>query len=115
MHLTEIGFDIRNSGHCGAGAPRFNVVTTDNVFHFLGGCSNATSSPATPEQGWSRVRIDPTNASQAFPPVTASEIVKSIDLIFDEGTDTGTDFSGMAVLDNLDVNGFLIGAPEGTS
>src|SRR5689334_4301792 len=29
--LTQLGFDYRMDGHCGAGAPRFDVVTTDNV------------------------------------------------------------------------------------
>jgi hypothetical protein len=110
MHLTEVGFDLRNGSHCGAGAPRFNVLTTDNVFHFVGGCANAGSKLAdTPQQGWTRVRIDPSvNNVQAFPAVTPTEIVKSIELIVDEGTDTGPDNSGMYVLDNIDINGVLI-------
>src|SRR5918999_1111261 len=37
-----LGFDYRNGGHCGAGAPRFNVVarnpvTRGGTFHFVGG------------------------------------------------------------------------------
>src|SRR3989442_15262035 len=36
-----LGFDYRNGGHCGAGAPRFNVVarppTGPNTSHFVGG------------------------------------------------------------------------------
>ncbi len=32
--VTELGFDYRNGGHCGAGAPRFNITTTDNITHF---------------------------------------------------------------------------------
>src|SRR6266850_216107 len=40
----ELGFDYRNGGHCGAGAPRYNVVanppTGPNTFHFVGGCAN---------------------------------------------------------------------------
>src|SRR5262245_21150169 len=34
--LDELGFDIRNDSHVGAGAPRFNVVTADDVTHFFG-------------------------------------------------------------------------------
>jgi hypothetical protein len=39
---SELGFDYRNGGHCGAGAPRFNVlvrnaVTNTETFHFVGG------------------------------------------------------------------------------
>src|SRR5579859_4388828 len=37
--VTELGFDIRHTdpsfgSHCGAGAPRFNVVTSDGTTHF---------------------------------------------------------------------------------
>ena len=39
--LSELGYDIRTGSHCGAGAPRFNVVTTDGVTHFVG-CNSPT-------------------------------------------------------------------------
>jgi hypothetical protein len=102
--LTEIGFDIRADGHCGAGAPRFNVSASDG-FHFLGGCANATNTPAA---GWTRVRIDPANPAQAFPPIAAGATIFSIAVLFDEGTDVGV---GFAVIDNIDINGVLIGKP----
>jgi hypothetical protein len=35
--------------------------------------------------------------------------VKSIEIVFDEGQDTGPDNFGIAVLDNIDVNGVLVG------
>ncbi len=108
--LTELGFDINTGTHCGAGAPRFNVDASDG-FHFLGGCANGTKTPGTPDPGWTRVRIDPSNPGQAFPPIAAGAKVKSIEIVFDEGTDTGSDFSGLAVLDNIDINGTLIGRP----
>ena len=38
--------------------------------------------------------------------------VKSIQIVFDEGQDTGPDFFGLAVLDNIDVNGTLVGHGE---
>jgi hypothetical protein len=101
--LTELGFDVRNGGHCGAGAPRFNVVTNDNQLHFIGGCANGTQTPDTPQQGWTRVRFDLTSLG-GLP-------VKSVGLVFDEGTDTGPDFSGVVILDNIDINGTLIGRP----
>ena len=106
--LTELGFDYKNGGHCGAGAPRFNVQATDG-FHFMGGCSNATPGPVAP--GWTRVRIDPNNPAQAFPVMTPGATIISIALIFDEGTDTGPDFTGSVITDNIDVNGTLIGKP----
>ena len=33
--------------------------------------------------------------------------------MFDEGTDTGPDFFGAAILDNIDVNGTLVGQGPG--
>ena len=39
--------------------------------------------------------------------------VKEIDIVFDEGQDTGPDFFGLAVLDNVDVNGTLVGQGAG--
>jgi hypothetical protein len=109
IHVTELGYDLRMGGHCGAGAPRFNVVTTDEVTHFIG-CASGTRT-ATSNPGWERVRFSPTSGTQAFPPISPSETVESIAIVFDEGTDTGPDHSGMVVLDNLDINGVLIGGP----
>jgi hypothetical protein len=110
LHLTELGFDVRNGGHCGAGAPRFNVVTSDGVTRFYG-CVYGTHTPNTPAPGWQRVRFF-TNVSYAgAPAITAGLTVASISIDFDEGTDIGPDFSGMVVLDNIDVNGVLIGGP----
>jgi hypothetical protein len=113
MMVTELGFDYRNGTHCGAGAPRFNLVTEDNVLHFIGGCANATPTPAPQNPGeWSRVRFNPASATQAFPPVLAGAKIKTLSIIFDEGTDTvGTEDPrgvGLSVIDNIDINGKLI-------
>jgi hypothetical protein len=110
IHLTEIGWDVRDNGHCGAGAPRFNVVTSDNVTHFIG-CSSpppTTSVLVGPDANgftWHRNRYDP---ATAFPPILPTDTVKSITIIFDEGVDTGPDFKGWTFLDNIDINGTLI-------
>ncbi len=109
--LTELGFDIRNGGHCGSGSPRFNVLTADNVNHFVGGCANGTITPST-SPGWRRVRFDPTNSAQAFPPILPTDVVVKIFVVADEGVDIGPDFSGVSILDNIDVNGDLIGEPK---
>lgn len=106
--LTELGYDLRNGGHCGAGSPRFNVVTQDNVTHFVGGCSNGTITPST-YPGWQTVRFDPSNPAQAFPPVLPTDTAVKIYVMIDEGTDAGPDFSGLDILDDIDVNGDLIG------
>jgi hypothetical protein len=110
LHLTELGFDVRNGGHCGAGAPRFNVVTSDGVTRFYG-CVYGTHTPNTPAPGWQRVRFFTNVSYPGAPAITAGLTVASISIDFDEGTDIGADFSGMVVLDNIDVNGVLIGGP----
>jgi hypothetical protein len=105
--LTEIGWDVRDNGHCGAGAPRFNVTTSDNVTHFIGCASPppTTSTPVGPDANgftWHRNRYDPTTA---FPPIGPTETVKSIQIVFDEGVDVG---QGWTFLDNIDINGTII-------
>src|SRR6202158_5537242 len=92
--LTDIGYDLRKPGapgdaagsHCGAGAPRFNVTTSDG-FWFVGCKSGDTSGLPSPFTG----------------------TVKSISIVFDESQDTGPDNFGVAILDNIDVNGVLVG------
>lgn len=94
LTVTELGFDYREGGHCGAGAPRFNVRDADGNTAFYG-CAAASQTPLG--NGWTRVRIylDPVQVS-------------SIDIVFDEGTDVG---AGFIFLDNIDVNGTIAGKP----
>ena len=115
--LTELGYDIRKFGatgasplgsHCGAGAPRFNVVTTDGTTHFLG-CNSPPGTPTATSSGWIRLRWGPAALLGAFPPITPTDVVSRIQIIFDEGTDAGPDNFGAAILDNIDVNGTLVG------
>jgi hypothetical protein len=128
--LTELGYDIRKPGsdtragargsHCGAGAPRFNVTASDGVTYDFIGC-NSGATPATSEvdgQGWIRLRWGngtivafAANGPLAGQAINISGInVSSIQIVFDEGQDTGgPDFFGLAVLDNVDVNGTLVG------
>ena len=127
--LTELGYDIRKPGadtragargsHCGAGAPRFNVTASDGVTYDFIGC-NSGATPATSEvdgQGWIRLRWGggtilafAANGPAAGTVVNISgKTVTSIQIVFDEGQDTGPDNFGLAVLDNVDVNGTLVG------
>ena len=51
-------------------------------------------------------------ADAAFPPIPSGSRIRSITIIFDEGQDNPTPSelgSGLAVLDNIDVNGDLVG------
>ena len=115
--LTELGYDIRMGSHCGNGAPRFNVVTMDDVTHFLG-CDSPPGVPVGVSTGWRRLRWNAALLLGAFPPILPTDVVKSISIVFDEGTDAtgginGPESSGLAVLDNIDVNGTLVGRGPG--
>jgi hypothetical protein len=118
--LTELGYDIRKAGgsfsatgsHCGAGAPRFDVETTVD-FYFVG-CVSPPPTTQTMGTAWDRLRWGAGGTVTGFSATTGVPgpimgDVKSIELVFDEGTDTGPDFFGAAVLDNIDVNGILGG------
>src|ERR671918_948041 len=62
LTLTELGYDIRKPGvsadprgsHCGAGAPRFNVMT-DEAGYFIG-CNSPPAPVQEPGAGWLRLR-----------------------------------------------------------
>jgi hypothetical protein len=107
--LTELGFDVRQGGHCTAKSPHFVVVTSDDVTHVLTGCANGTIQTA-PARGWIRVRFDPANPAQASPPVSPGQQIKSIAIVLDEGPEaTPNPGGGLVVLDNIDVNGVIVG------
>jgi hypothetical protein len=103
--LTELGFDYKNGGHCTAQAPRF-VVNVDDVEYSVG-CSAGVAQPAPDDTvNWTRVRFGPAEFAAAGFPATGT--VKSVQIRFDEGTDLGVGFIWM---DNVDINGLLIGKP----
>lgn len=118
--LKELGYDVRRGLHCGAGAPRFNIETMDGKLYFLGCNSPAPTStkpappfPGSAASGFTRLRwggssVQAFNASNGMLE-TISAPVRRLSIVFDEGQDTGPDFTGMTILDNIDVNGVLVG------
>lgn len=104
ISLTQLGYDIRVGSQCTATSPRFVVVTTDDVVHKIG-CASGTAQPA-PVAGWKRLRFDPANPAQTVPVIPAGSKVKSIHLVHDGGPEAG---SSIVVLDNIDINGKIIG------
>ncbi len=117
--LTELGYDIRKTSgapgplgsHCGAGAPRFNVDTTAGSWFI--GCQSPPPDSDLIGNGFSRLRWGTLTPLKGFDqnfvltPITGT--VTKIQIVLDEGQDTGPDFFGLAVLDNIDVNGQLVG------
>jgi hypothetical protein len=122
MSLKELGYDIRkvagatspNGSHCGAGAPRFDIDLQNGKSYFLG-CNSPAATTATQGQGFIRLRWGGSSPLMAYNSNTGTlenitgQAVKDIQIVFDEGQDTGPDFFGIAVLDNIDVNGVLVG------
>jgi hypothetical protein len=107
--LTQLGFDVRQGGHCTATAPHFVVVTSDEVTHVVTGCANGTIQPA-PAAGWMRVRFDLTNPAQANPTIAPDQAIKSIAIVLDEGPEASPNVGGgLVVIDNISVNGVLVG------
>ena len=104
----EFGYDLRDGSHCGAGAPRFNVVTNDGVDHFIG-CASPAPTSANHGTAWTRMRWGDMSMSIMPPAVPAflpGNSITSVTLVFDEGTDNG---NGYAILDNIEVNGIIVG------
>ena len=114
--LGELGFDFRNGSHCGGGAPRFGVVSREGFYYFVGCASGTfTEAPSDPQQ-WTRVRFGAGAFVPADPQAPPFEldvtVVERLYIVFDEGTDapsaedpTGV---GLAILDNIDVDGQVI-------
>jgi hypothetical protein len=99
--ILPLGFDWRMDGHCGAGAPRFNVriqppFTTDPMLRqtiFVGCLAMAQGSSKVDAHGrlWQQKIF-----AGPLPPGT----ITSLSIMFDEGTDQG---AGFVYLDNIQV------------
>jgi hypothetical protein len=126
LTLTELGYDIPKSLMLGCGggvppgstavteSPRFNIVTSAGSFFIT--CASTPTTSLVTGVGWVRLRWGP--PVMAYPagatrPLQTNEltrvtgIVKSIEIVFDEAEDP----VGLAaiVLDNIDINGVLVG------
>jgi hypothetical protein len=105
LPATTLGFDCRADSYCGSGSARFNVTASDG-FHFVGGGANGTpTSAGTDRRGasWSRLIFDLTDPAVASPPVGAGATLVSVSIIQDE--------QGTSILDNISVNGRMVGKP----
>ena len=117
--LTELGYDIRNGSHCDADSPRFNITTTTGKFYFLA-CNSPAPTTIIVGNGWMRRRwgagtpgtvMGYLNGAVLLP---ITDPIKSISILTDEGDDVAPK-TGLAILDNIDVNGVLVGqGPKGS-
>jgi hypothetical protein len=93
---TELGYDLRDDSTCGAGSPRFNLVTEQGTSHFVGGCANAQEDETQLGDGWTRYRFQLDDPTDAFPVVPPGSTIAELVLIVDE--------QGQYHLDNIRVN-----------
>ena len=110
--LTELGFDVKSgTGHCGAGAPRFNVQVDGN-YYFLG-CIYGTHSPIPGRPNWEHIVFGLADFALAGIPLTGT--LDDLAIVFDEGTDTPVGGSintpGRILIDNINVNGEILETP----
>jgi hypothetical protein len=124
--ITELGWDIRKPGaelsagvrgsHCGAGAPRWNITTKTGQTYFVG-CNSPPATSQVPGTGYIRMRWGATTPAVPAGPGSPAPLgtleVKHLKIVFDEGYDSGPSNFGLAVLDNIDVNGQLVGRNGG--
>jgi len=110
--LTGLAWDHREDGHCGAGAPRWNVGLTlsdgTQTVAFLG-CNAAQHAQLTPTtaqnpsgHGWCRDTQPITTAT--FP---AGATIRYLAIVFDEGNDTANPPPAPCAQENVVPGGFV--------
>jgi hypothetical protein len=106
--LTDLSWEHRVDGWCGAGAPRWDIFVTDaagNSYTVFLGCAAAAHTTGS-TTGWIRDSYGAAAISAAVSaavgangPVTISGLI----IVFDEGTDVAGN-PGFVFLDNITVN-----------
>ena len=118
--ITNLSWEHRTDGWCGAGAPRWDIIVADESGDrgviFLG-CAAAVHTPGS-APGWIKdsypagtpiASLPATGFTDDFNPsddLTISELL----IIFDEGTDVPAN-PGFVVLDNITVNNTVFTGP----
>ncbi len=123
--LTRLSWEHRTDGHCGAGAPRWNIGVDGldgNHFTLFLGCSAATHTLATTSwcqdsyAGATILALGASNAGLSAADLTDIQAgtITSLALVFDEGTDNPGNpvpecadpggVAGFVFLDNVAVN-----------
>lgn len=140
IQMCELGYDLRKpfaygagiygsaGSHCGPKSARFEFTTQDRQGNSHVSCAYMDGCQLPPPAQefanyWQRLRWG-TVAGSGFPVVTtcdplnpvyvdiSGQRVQRIRIMFDEGPDQPTTIDGfaLAVLDNIDVNGALVGS-----
>jgi hypothetical protein len=91
VHVTAFSFDV--TGYCGAGAPRLNVVTSDNKTHFFGCAANNNNGHVT-------INFSAAGDGSGNGGVSPAATIKAIDFVQDE--------AGTAVITNIAISGTAV-------
>jgi hypothetical protein len=81
---TVFGYSFRADGHCGAGAPRFNVTVTDGTDEatYAVGCANTATSTTPVNADWTATTWTPANffflGGNSAVPLVGSSIVSVV-------------------------------------
>ena len=115
--LTNLSWWRKDGGHCGAGAPRWNVTAQrpdGSTYTLFLGCATALHTPGTlGTAGWTQdsytgASIAALALSQQVVTVGSTDKILQLTIAFDEGTDQGP---GFVYLDNITVNSSVMGSP----
>jgi len=123
--LTYLAWDDhRTGGHCGAGAPRWDVFvkgSSTTPYTLFLGCAAAVQTPVSGAPDWitdsysgaAIVTVGGSNAGLTADEQTdaAAGTITGLIIVFDEGTDAGPDFTGFVFLDNITVNSKIFRSP----
>jgi len=118
--ITEIGYDIRKpvayddprGSQCSADGPTFQFVSGTDVYYVA--CSSPPPNSQLAGNGWVRLRWGAGGVLIAYQngvtPVNISGMTfDAAYIVLQAGQDEGPENFGLAVLDNIDVNGVLVG------
>jgi hypothetical protein len=110
--ITGLSWEHRMDGHCGAGAPRWNIGVRDASGHrytvFLGCAAAAHTEAGTDDAGRNWIRdsypgpaVEAAILAQTGAAATSDLTITGLAIVFDEGNDLG--FPGYVHLDNITV------------
>jgi hypothetical protein len=100
--LSVLGFDIRQGSLCTLKRTAVHRGHSRRCGAHSRGLQLRERAPSA-AKGWERFRFDP---ARAVPAIAPDSIVKSITLTLEDGPDVD---GGMVVLDNINVNGNVVG------
>jgi len=105
--LTSLGFDHKLGTLCGGGAPRWDVEMTDGSVYGIP-CNEGTHAAIVGHPSWERITFSCADPSAAAPLSGPPGCAFGKTLTYAEVL---VDIEGRTVLDNLDLNGCVMGKP----